>query len=321
MGETMLKASKNKTSRKIKSRLHQIKEKIGEKIKFPYLLVLTIIVIIVGLFVLGIKIPFGGEETTAIVDTKIIKYLNLYYGMTNITINNKTLDNGMWKIDINGYSSDGIMNLEVWMNANDFSISKIKQNLPIPSEPTTIRKTGKEVGCSVGDKKTVDIYIDPYDPWSIKYNSDIQKFVTRFKDDIRVNYRIVSTYTYKYVSENASSLAYTALLYYECMKNENEFDQFKTCVINKYNEKKEFLNETELIKCVEDSGADKEKIKNCSISNYPTGELATDLRFAETFIGTATSPMIVIDCKYVIYPLFVENAYCYLYPKIEQCKE
>ncbi|MEM3369496.1 MAG: hypothetical protein QXE90_01425, partial [Candidatus Micrarchaeia archaeon] len=194
-------------------------------------------------------------------------------------------------------------------------------NLVIPSEPSTIRKTGKEIGCSVGDKKTVDVYIDPYDPWSIKYDSEIKKFIQAFNENIRVSYRILSTYTYKYISENANSSAYTALLYYECAKDKDYFNEFKSCVINKYNEKKEFLSEDELLMCIQQNGGDIDFIKKCVNEDYPKGELRTDERFAETFIGTPTTPMIVVDCMYVIYPAYITNAYCYLYPKIEQCKE
>ncbi|MEM4134088.1 MAG: hypothetical protein QXO35_03680 [Candidatus Micrarchaeia archaeon] len=312
--------SRRQNKSKIRQVLHSVKEKVREKISFPYLLFFAILALIFALFVLGIKIPFGDEGPSAIIDNRAIRFLNLYYGIVNITINNKTLENGVWKLNINGYSTDGIVNIDLWMNANDFTINKVSQNLVIPSEPSTIRKTGKEIGCSVGDKKTVDIYIDPYDPWSIKYDSEIKKFIQTFNEDIRLNYRILSTYTYKYISENANSPAYTALLYYECAKDKDYFNEFKSCVINRYNEKKDFLSEDELLMCIQQNGGDIDVIKKCVNDDYPKGELRTDERFAETFIGKPTTPMIVVDCMYIIYPAYINNAYCYLYPKLEQCK-
>ncbi|MCX8202494.1 MAG: hypothetical protein N3G74_01670 [Candidatus Micrarchaeota archaeon] len=305
---------------KVKKIVHSVKEKIKERIGFPYILLFSIVAIIIGLFVLGIKIPFG-EENSSIVDSKIVKFLNLYYGMINITVNNKTLENGVWKININGYTSDGIVNFDIQMNANDFTITKISQNLVIPSKPTTIREIGREIGCSVGGKKTVDIYIDPYDPWSIRYDGEIDNFLSKFSDSIRPTYRILSTYTYKYVYQDPNSNAYLALLYYECTKNEDYFKTFKSCVISKYGEKKDFLTDAELKECVRQSNGKVENIEKCVADSYPMGELRTDQRFAETFIGTATTPMYVVDCKYVIYPLYMENAFCYLYPEIEKCKE
>jgi len=310
-----------RSEKSIKERLAHVKKRIKERISFPYLLFLTIVVIIILLFVLGIKIPFGNEPPSAIVDNRAIRFLNLYYGISNITINNKTLQDNIWKIDANGYSADGIVNMNLEMSATDFKVLKVTQNLVIPSEPLTIKKTGKEVGCSVGDLIAVDVYIDPYDPWSIKYDSTITNFTSMFKNNIYLNYRIVSTYTYKYITSDPKSTAYDALKYYECTKTKPYFQEFKACVISKYNEKKEFLSVDELNECVAKVGGNATEVSACSNDNYPMSELATDQRFAETFLGASTSPMIVIDCRYSVYPLFAENAFCYLYPKLEQCKD
>ncbi|MCS7109486.1 MAG: hypothetical protein NZ903_01675 [Candidatus Micrarchaeota archaeon] len=300
--------------------IRKFKEKIRSKIGFPYLLLIIIVAAIILLFALGVKVPFGNEETP-IVDKKIIKFLNLYYGLINITINNKTFENGVWKVNVNAYTFDGIGNYDVYVNANDFTITKVSQNLVIPSKPSTIRETGKTQGCSVGDRKTVDVYIDPYDPWSIKYDQEIEGFISKFENYIRLNYRIVPTYSYDSIIRDTNSKAYDALLYYQCAKGEEYFKAFKSCVISKYNEKKDYLSKDELGECVISVGGNIAKIENCTQQTYPRGELSTDQRFAETFLGAATTPIFVVDCKYIIYPLYIENAFCYLYPEIKECKE
>ena len=304
----------------IRTKFHSVKQRIKEGIRPPYILIFAVAIAIIGLFVLGIKVPFANENMSAVINNRVVSYVSLYYGYVNITINNATLDNNVWKINLNGYASDGIVNLDVEMNAMDFSIQKVTQTLPMPSKPNTINFLDKTTGCSVGDSKTVDIYIDPYDPWSIKYDGVMNNFTEKFAG-MYVNYRILSTYSYKYISTDSDSDAYVALKYYECAKDKSYFRQFRGCVMERYAEKKEFLTEEELLSCVQQSGGSRTEIQECSAGNAVLSNLATDQRFAETFLGAATTPMIVIDCRYSTYPLFAEYAFCYLYPDKRECKE
>jgi len=306
---------------RISGRYRSVKSRIIEHVNVPYLLFGAIIAVIIGLFVLGIKFPFADESMSAVVDNRVISYVSLYHGIVNVTINSKTLESSTWKVNLNGYASDGIVNLDVDVNAKDFSIMKITQTLNMPSKPNTINFLDKAAGCSVGDAVTVDVYIDPYDPWSIKYDAIMNNFTQKFGGSAFISYRILSTYSYKYISEDPASYAYTALKYYQCAKEEAYFQQFKNCVIQKYGEDKEFLNETELISCVKQSGGDEGEIKSCTDGSAVLSGLATDQRFAETFLGTATTPMMVMDCRYSTYPLFADYAFCYLYPDKEQCEE
>ena len=72
---------------------------------------------------------------------------------------------------------------------------------------------------------------------------------------------------------------------------------------------------------MQQNGGSKTEIQTCASGDAVLSDLATDQRFAETFLGTATTPMIVIDCRYSTYPLFAEYAYCYLYPDNKECKD
>ncbi len=319
----MTKKSRQKRSfkEKITGGYRSVKQTIPEHVRIPYLLLGTIFIVIIALFALGMKFPFADENMSAVVDNRVINYVTLYHGIVNVTINSKTLVGETWKVNLNGYASNGIVNLDVELNAKDFSIQKITQTLNMPSKPNTIKFLDKTAGCSIGDRITVDIYIDPYDPWSIKYDSVIKNFTERFRGSMLVTYRILSTYSYQHISNDPSSDAYVALKYYECTKEKPYFLSFKECVIQDYTADKEFLNETELLSCVAQNGGDKNEIAQCAEGGQVLGNLATDQRFAETFLGTATTPMIVIDCRYSTYPLFAEYAFCYLYPENEECKE
>ena len=318
----MAKKSRQKQSFKerIKGGYRSAKQKIKEHVRIPYLLIGAVFLVIIALFALGMKFPFADESMSAVVDNRAINYVTLYHGIVNVTINNKTLEGDTWKVNLNGYASDGIVNLDLELSANDFSVTKITQTLNMPSKPNTIRFLDKTAGCSVGDEITVDIYIDPYDPWSIKYDSVIRNFTERFEGSMLVTYRILSTYSYQYISTNTSSDAYVALKYYECAREKPYFDSFKGCVIQKYSSDKEFLNETELLSCISLSGGNEDEMKECAEGGPVLSGLATDQRFAETFLGTATTPMIVMDCRYSTYPLFAEYAFCYLYPENEECE-
>ena len=319
----MARKSRQKRSfkEKISGGYRSVKEKIKANIKVPYLLLGAIFIVIIALFALGMKFPFADEDMSAVVDNRAISYVTLYHGIVNITINNRTLVGDTWKVNLNGYASDGIVNLDVELSAKDFSITKITQTLNMPSKPNTIKFLDKTAGCSIGDRITVDIYIDPYDPWSIRYDSVIRNFTERFGGSMLVTYRILSTYSYQYISQDTESDAYVALKYYECARDMPYFLQFKECVMQDYAADKEFLNETELLSCVSQSGGDEDEMAQCAEGGQVLGGLATDQRFAETFLGTATTPMIVIDCRYSTYPLFAEYAFCYLYPGNEECEE
>jgi len=293
--------------------------RIRPHIKLPVVLVAIAVIAIIALFVLGVRLPFGQEQGSDIVNQKVVKYIGIYLGFVNVTVTNKTLTNDIWTVSLLATAPDGLVSLDVWMNANDFSIMRIYQSINLPTKPNTIIFLDKS-GCSVGDQITTDVYIDPYDPWTRKYDSLINGFLSRFGDRLRVTYRIVPTYSYDAIQNDAKSDAVHAMRYLECAKGTQYFDSVKQCVYDKYTETQTFLNELEMIACAGKAGMDTTDVFNCANGDKALSELSTDERFAETFLGSPTTPAMVFDCRYETFPLFVDGAFCYLYPNLDGCK-
>jgi hypothetical protein len=222
-------------------------------------------------------------------------------------------------VSLLAYAPDGLVSLDVWMNANDFSIIKMYQSINLPTKPNTIVFLDKS-GCSVGDQITTDVYIDPYDPWTRKYDSLISGFLSRFGDRLRVTYRIVPTYSYDAIKNDAKSDAVYAMRYLECAKGTQYFDSLKQCVYDKYSETQTFLPELEMIACAGKAGMNTTDAVYCANGDKALSELSIDERFAETFLGSPTTPAMVFDCRYETFPLFVDGAFCYLYPNTAACK-
>jgi hypothetical protein len=308
-----------KKSNSKRAGIHHHIERIKPHIKLPLMLVAFAVVVIVALFLLGVRLPFSQDQGSNIVDQKIAKYIGLYLGFVNVTVTNKTLANDVWTVSLLAHAPDGLVSLDVSMNANDFSIIKIYQSIDLPTKPNTIIFLDKS-GCSVGDQITTDVYIDPYDPWTRKYDSLISGLLSRFGDKLRVTYRIVPTYSYDAIKNDANSDAVYAMRYLECAKGTQYFDSMKQCVYDKYNETQAFLPELEMIACAGKAGMNTTDVFNCANGGKAISELSVDERFAETFLGSPTTPAMVFDCRYETFPLFVDGAFCYLYPNLDGCK-
>jgi hypothetical protein len=294
-------------------------ERIRPYIKMPIALVTIAIIAIIVLFVLGVRLPFGQEQSNDIVNQKIMRYIELYLGFVNVTVTNKTLTNDVWTVSVLAQAPDGIVSLDAQMNANDFSIIKIYQSINLPTKPNTIIFLDKS-GCSVEDLITADIYIDPYDPWSRKYDTLISGFLSAHGGNLRMTYRIVPTYSYDEINNDANSDAVYALRYLECAKDTPYFNQLKQCIYGKYAETQEFLPEADVIACAGNAGMDTVDASSCANGDKALSELSVDERFAETFLGSPTTPAMVFDCRYETFPLFVDGAFCYLYPNLDSCK-
>jgi uncharacterized membrane protein len=293
-------------------------ERIRPHIRLPIVLVAIAVIAIIALFVFGARLPFGQEQGNDIVDQKVAKYIGIYLGFVNVTVTNKTLANDVWTVSLLATAPDGLVSLDVWMSANDFSIMKIYQSIDLPAKPNTIIFLDKG-GCSVGDLITTDVYMDPYDPWTRRYDPIVGEFLSKHGSELRVTYRIVPTYSYDAIRGDAKSDAVYAMRYLACAKDTPYFNQLKQCVYDKYTETQTFLPEPDVIACAGKAGMDTTEAAHCANGDKALNELSIDERFAETFLGSPTTPAMVFDCRYETFPLFVDGAFCYLYPKLDGC--
>jgi len=294
--------------------------KMMTRIEMPWAVVAVLVIIVVGLFVMGTGLPSQVGGNKDIVDQKMTRFIELYLGFVNVSITNKTLSDKVWTVSALAHAPDGLVSLDMRMDAETFSVLGISQSITVPTKPNTIVFLNKDVGCSVGDVITADIYIDPYDPWTIKYDSVFNSFLARFGGKVRAAYRIVPTYSFDDM-RNANSTAVYALRYLECAKDTPYFQAVKQCIFSRYNQTQTFLTENDTLSCVSNAGMDAKAAFDCANGDQAISALSVDERFAETFLGSPTTPAVVFDCRYKTYPLFMENAFCYLYPKMDACKE
>jgi len=282
------------------------------------ILALLVIAVIALLFIFGFLAP-RPESTNenAAVDEAVRSYVELYLGLINVTVMNESLSNGVWMLTVSAKSLDRMVFMDMRMYDSNKSIFKIYESLTLPEKPATIIDIPGKIGCSVGEKITVDIYIDPYDPWTQKYDSLIEGYIAKFGQLIRPNYRLVPTISYEAFKEVNNDAIY-AFRYMACAKEETGFSALKKCIYEENANKSRNLNESEVKDCVSKAGLDVNKTEACT-QEEAIRLLSTDQTFADSYLTQPTTPSIVIDCKYKTFPLFIDRVMCYLYPKMTGC--
>ena len=282
------------------------------------LLGLLIIAFIVAVVAFAYLSPKSEEEVSDYIDEKFVSYCELYLGLTNVSVKNKTLKDGVWTADVRAVERYGPIKMDMLMYDSNKSIFKIYESITPPSKPITIMETGKG-SCSFEGLTTADIYIDPYDRWTIAYDDLIINFTKTFSKSLRVQYRLLPTYSVDAMKE-AGNDARHAFLYFSCIKNDEKFDAARKCVYDKYQEKEDFLNESEIQNSVVEAGFDLADVKNCAGGSDALTELSIDERFGGTYLPEPITPSVVIDCKYRTFPTFANRVFCYLYPLNSACQ-
>ncbi len=278
------------------------------------ILIAVIALLVVYVYILPKETKFVGS---AVVEEAVKGYVELYLGLINVTIMNESLNNGIWSISLSAKSLDRVVFIDMQMYDSNKTVYKMYESLSLPERPATIIDIPNKIGCSVGDKITVDIYVDPYDPWSQRYDTLIENFTNKFAGSIRPNYRFVPTNSFEAFKE-ANNTAKYAFRYLECTKELPEFSKLKKCIYEDNVNKERQLTEEEVKSCVSQAGIDLNEAESCA-NEEALKLMAIDERFAETYLQQATTPSIVIDCKYKTFPLFINRVICYLYPLMKGC--
>jgi hypothetical protein len=288
----------------------------------------TIILLIIAIAI-GIVIGYFGQNffkstsmvqpiNTEKVDSAIARYITLYYGLLNVTVLDKHFEDGIWTANVSAVSRDYLAQLEVKLYDSNLSVFQIVEKIPRREKPATIYEIPGKVSCSQEGKIAVDVYIDPYDYWSRKYDTQIESFLTRFQQRISPIWRIVRTQSMSLSKNEPNTLL--ALNYLECTKNSPLFLAVRKCIYSKYEMKNTTLNENEILECVQGTGISTTAVQMC-VENDGPKQLSEDETFGVTYLGEITTPMIVIDCRYRTWPIFAEVVMCHLYPELEECKE
>jgi hypothetical protein len=283
------------------------------------ILATILVCIFVLLAIYGYLTPATGTpERQDAVDETLKGYVELYMGFVNVTVLNKSLSQGVWMATVSARTLDRIIFMDMWMHDSNKSVFKIYESITPPSRPATIIDIPGKISCSTGNKKTVDIYIDPYDPWSQRYDYLIENFTAKFSSEVKPSYRLIPTSSFE-AFKSADTDAVYAFRYMECAKETAEFSSLKKCIYETNAAKGGgFLNESEVQGCVSKAGLNVTSIENCS-KEQALQLLAVDERFAESYLEQLTTPSVVVDCKYRTFPLFIDRVICYLYPMMKGC--
>ena len=287
-----------------------MKKKVSKsaKVKTNILLIIISLIVFTILFIGIFNFPNLKEKTSQSeeIEKFVKKYVNLYIGLINVSVENVEKYGDGYKATINATSYSGPVSLELYLHEN-LTVYKLAQILQLPEKPRTIIEIPYRISCS-SDKIAIDIYIDPYDKWSRRYDNLIQDFIDKY--NVSEIWRIIRTDTHNFEGKDAEN-AFLLLKYFECMKDKESFKMFRKCIYEKIDEIEKdgrALNESEIIECLDPNV----KIEKCLEENS-LRLLSADESFALTYLQTPSTPMIVIDCKYKTWPTFIENVYCYLY--------
>lgn len=296
----------------------------GQKIVMAVVLILVGVVI--GYLVQGLVRPVEqlptGDTAKPVnankLESTLADYLTLYYGLVNISILNKQFNDGIWTVDLFALSLEGLSQFQVKISDSNLTVTSFYQKIPLRKTPSTLEEIPKKISCSQDDKVAVDIYIDPYDGWSARYDTYMQQFLTRFNSSVSPIWRIVPTQSLRLANQGDN--VDVALFYFECTKNSPDFSLFRVCFYEKYTEKNAVLNETEITDCLKLTSMNVSEVTDCT-GEKASKALSEDESFGLSYLGTLETPTVIVDCRYKTWPLFVDKVVCYLYPDLKECAD
>ena len=259
------------------------------------------------------------SPTPSFDDSKVTKFVRLYLGLVNVSVEGKEWKNGEWIINATAKGSAGTEKLELRADANLTSF-KAFVIVNVPKNPPTYQEL-YGLNCK-SDKSSIDIYVDPYDPWVRVYFDKINNVSDMFSDSVVKKFHIVNSYTSKL---EGYKWAVTASRYLACVNKDSNsaFIKSTKCMFNKLNENNNtILNDSELDECVFSSGmaATNETFRSC-LDNESIQLLTQDGEYAMRQMGEVSTTYVVIDCKYETFPVYLDVVFCHIYPDTAACKE
>ena len=283
------------------------------------LIIIGIILIVGAGYILLKEEIFPPAPISSFDDSKVTKFVRLYLGLANVSVESKEWKNGEWIINATAKGSAGMEILELRADANLTSF-KAFVIVNVPNNPPTYQDL-YGLNCK-SDKSLIDIYVDPYDPWTRAYFDKINNISDMFSDSAVKKFHVVNPYTSKL---EGYKWAVTASRYLVCVNKDSNsaFIKSTKCIFNKLNENNNtILNESELDTCVFSSGmtATNETFKSC-LDNESIQLLTQDGQYALNQMGEVSTTYVVIDCKYETFPVYLDVVFCHIYPDAPACKE
>ncbi|MEM2974175.1 MAG: hypothetical protein QW112_00910 [Candidatus Micrarchaeia archaeon] len=290
---------------------------MNKVILFAAVILGILIIVGMGYYFLFMKKP---AEPAVFDDTKVTRFIRLYFGLLNVTVEDKEWKDGKWIINVSAKGAAGLERFEIRADSDlNWSSFTVLERINIPENPLTFSEMFGE-SCAT-DRGVLDIYIDPYEPWSRDAFGVIENASYGLKEFVVKRYHIVHPYTtllegYKY--------AFRTSQYLECAKKDSNavFVDSLKCIFSKIKEKNEILNETELEVCVFPtlSSMDNKTFGMC-LENESVQLLIDDGEFSLGQTGDISTKYIIIDCKYKTVPVHLDIVFCHLHPDIPTCKD
>ncbi|MEM3400255.1 MAG: DsbA family protein [Candidatus Micrarchaeia archaeon] len=243
-------------------------------------------------------------------------YLWLYYGITPHAHSESVYESGKWHINVSFYSAGKERGIIVELYDENLSVYGMYAPVPLLTIPSGVVQLEK-VECNESEKLRIIEFSDPYCIYCIESQERIKPIIMKYNASFE--YYVAYTSSLNLMKSFDASRVELASKYVLCSQKQNKIHEFLDCVGERYmNHTGIPLSEAELIQCSVKTGLNITKMDEC------LPRIDEELRFgnklAETYMQQITTPAILVNCKYLASPSTIENAICWAYPNITQCR-
>ncbi len=184
----------------------------------------------------------------------------------------------------------------------------------------------------------VEVFLDPYDPFSIQATPVLSGLHERFKNT-PIIYNYANSYSTLLASIHGAEKTGMLVNYLTCAADQNKqkFFDFRQCYLLKYCDKdsdgnlqdgeistcyednphfQRPLDEAEINSCVDATALDRDKLQECL--GGISGMLENQRMKRQSFFVNET-PLAVINCKYIVPIKDIEKTVCFMKPDVLGC--
>ncbi len=179
--------------------------------------------------------------------------------------------------------------------------------------PKSAELTGK-ASCSNGSRMQVLLFTDPYCPACAANEPIVSKFHRDYQAKADIQYRFVRTHSRTLSPVYGIDEVYQAHDYHVCAQEQGKVDEFTKCFYNQLvisNADYIPQNKTMLDSCATSVGLDRIQLDAC----LPGARAKVDAAIEEATAfggGTYFTPMAVVDCRYRVNSVLVQDTLCAL---------
>ncbi len=195
---------------------------------------------------------------------------------------------------------------------------------PASGLPTGVTQIPNGASCSGAGNPKVIFFTDPYCPYCVNYESDVNSFIDKFKDVADITIKPVPTHSDSLAKKYPAGNVTLALDYFECMQ-EQGLDKIQAFKVEFYknlkNDGTDFVPFTpeQLANMTKKIGADSGKMNSC-LAGASDKIRANQVLASGYGNGSYFTPMMVLDCRFTGPSPNAKELFCYAYPDAAPCK-